>query len=65
MAGARFVKRVGERGVVTLPTEVRDMLDVAEGDIVEFEVLRVIKKARKGKAETPTTDSNSTPGANE
>jgi bifunctional DNA-binding transcriptional regulator/antitoxin component of YhaV-PrlF toxin-antitoxin module len=45
MDGARFVKRVGDRGIVTLPIEIREVLDVAEGDIVEMEILRVIKKA--------------------
>lgn len=58
MVGARFVKRVGERGVVTLPAEVREVLDVDEGDIVEFEVLRVVKKGKKasGTAPTPATE---------
>jgi AbrB family looped-hinge helix DNA binding protein len=41
----RFVKKVNERGVVTLPTEVREALGVEEGDIVEFEVLRIARKA--------------------
>lgn len=40
----RFVKKVNERGVLTLPAEVREALGVDEGDIVEFEVLNVIKK---------------------
>ena len=47
----RFVKKVNERGVVTLPAEVREALGVDEGDIVEFDVLGVVKK--KGQ-ETPT-----------
>lgn len=47
----RFVKKVNERGVVTLPAEVREALGVDEGDIVEFEVLRVVKK--KGQAPNP------------
>ena len=40
----RFVKKVNERGVLTLPNDVREALGVEEGDIVEFEVLRVVKK---------------------
>lgn len=40
----RFVKKVNERGVVTLPAEVREALGVDEGDIVEFDVLGVVKK---------------------
>lgn len=47
----RFVKKVNERGVVTLPAEVREALGVDEGDIVEFDVLGVVKK--KGQ-QTPT-----------
>lgn len=41
----RFVKKVSERGVVTLPTEIREALGVEDGDLVEFEVLRVVRKA--------------------
>jgi AbrB family looped-hinge helix DNA binding protein len=48
----RFVKKVNERGVVTLPTEVREALGVEEGDIVEFEVLGI---ARKASARGPAT----------
>lgn len=46
----RFVKRINDRGVVTLPAEIREALDVEEGDIVEFEVLKVIKR----RAANPT-----------
>lgn len=50
----RFVKRVNERGVVTLPTEVREALGVDEGDIVEFEILGIARKANpQGKAAKP------------
>lgn len=49
----RFVKKVNERGVLTLPAEVREALGVDEGDIVEFEVLNVIKK-KGGNAEPQT-----------
>lgn len=41
----RFLRKVNERGVLTLPSEIREALDVGEGDIVEFEVLRVVKKS--------------------
>lgn len=55
--GARFVKRVGERGTVTLPADVRDILGVKEGDLVEFEILRVVRKdaqAPSGPTAAPT-----------
>lgn len=51
----RFVRKVNDRGVLTLPSEVREALDVDDGDIVEFEVLRIVKKG-KG-ASRPTADA--------
>lgn len=42
----RFVKKVNERGTVTLPAEIREVLGVEDGDIVEFEVLGVARKAK-------------------
>lgn len=48
----RFVKKVNERGVLTLPAEVREALGVDEGDIVEFEVLNVIKTEGSKKNKT-------------
>lgn len=49
----RFVRKVNDRGVLTLPTEIREAMGVEEGDIVEFEVLGVVKKTgRKGTAST-------------
>ena len=52
----RFVKRVNERGVVTLPTEVREALGVDEGDIVEFEILGIARKGTDLKAK-PAKDA--------
>lgn len=40
----RFVKRVNDRGTITLPAEIRSVLDIREGDIVEFEVHRVVRR---------------------
>lgn len=40
----RFVKKVNERGVLTLPNDIREAMGVEEGDIVEFEILGVVKK---------------------
>lgn len=50
----RFVRKVSDRGVLTMPNEVREALDVQEGDIVEFEVLRVVKKAGKSTTIDPS-----------
>jgi AbrB family looped-hinge helix DNA binding protein len=55
----RFVKRVNERGVVTLPTEVREALGVDEGDIVEFEILGIARKAN-APVGTPAKDPKAT-----
>ncbi len=41
----RFVKRINDRGTLTLPVEIRDVLGIEDGDIVELEVLRIVRKA--------------------
>lgn len=56
----RFVKKITDRGVLTLPTEIREALSVEEGDIVEFEVLRVIKKAQPRPAPNSLSFSDKT-----
>lgn len=58
----RFVKKVNERGTVTLPAEIREVLGVEEGDIVEFEVLGVVRRKNAspptpGEASPTRTDS--------
>ncbi|HUR61089.1 MAG TPA: AbrB/MazE/SpoVT family DNA-binding domain-containing protein [Candidatus Thermoplasmatota archaeon] len=60
----RFVKKVNDRGVLTLPTEVREALGVEEGDIVEFEVLGVVKKGtvRAPSTSTPSPKESSAQG---
>lgn len=40
----RFIKKILERGTITIPSDVREALGVEEGDIVEFQVLRVVKR---------------------
>jgi AbrB family looped-hinge helix DNA binding protein len=52
----RFLKRINERGTVTLPAEVREALDIESGDIVEFEVLGVVR--RSGKENVGVTHTN-------
>jgi AbrB family looped-hinge helix DNA binding protein len=41
----RFLRTVHHRGSLTLPSDIRDVLDIKEGDVVEFEVLRIVRKA--------------------
>ena len=57
----RFVRKVNDRGVLTLPSEVREALDVDDGDIVEFELLRIVKKAKPSPA-TPASSNTNLPG---
>lgn len=52
----RFVRKVNDRGVLTLPTEIREALGVEEGDIVEFEVLGVVKKTGRKASRITATD---------
>ncbi len=40
----RFLKRINDRGTVTLPSELREALDIESGDIVEFEILGVVRR---------------------
>lgn len=40
----RFLKRINDRGTVTLPSELREALDIESGDLVEFEVLGVVRR---------------------
>lgn len=54
----RFVRKVNDRGVLTLPTEIREALGVEEGDIVEFEVLGVVKKTGRKAARSPPSPAN-------
>lgn len=63
----RFAKKINERGTVTLPVEVREVLSLEEGDIVEFEVLRIARKANAPSPKTAagnaaTTAETPTPG---
>lgn len=44
----RFLRTIGQKGTLTLPSEIRQVLDVREGDIVEFEVVSVVQR-RDGK----------------
>ncbi|HUR24874.1 MAG TPA: AbrB/MazE/SpoVT family DNA-binding domain-containing protein [Candidatus Thermoplasmatota archaeon] len=43
----RFLRTIGQKGSLTLPSEIRQVLDVQEGDILEFEVVGVVRRAEK------------------
>lgn len=59
----RFVKKVNERGVLTLPSDVREAMGVEDGDIVEFEVLGVVKKRDPTPAAETVPAYNGSPSA--
>lgn len=40
----RFLKKVAGRGNLTLPSDIREALEIDEGDIVEFEVVGIVRK---------------------
>lgn len=40
-----FLKKVLQRGTITIPADVLEAVGVEEGDIVEFEVVRIYRKA--------------------
>lgn len=37
----KIIKKVGDRGQVTIPIEVRELLNIADGDILEFEIIAI------------------------
>ena len=43
----RFLRKVGQRGSLTLPSELREVLSIDEGDLVEFEVIGVVRRSTK------------------
>lgn len=42
----QFVRKVGKRGSLTLPVELREALAIGEGDIVEFRLISVHRDGR-------------------
>jgi AbrB family looped-hinge helix DNA binding protein len=43
--GMRFIKKILERGTITIPSDVREAMGVDEGDIVEFQIVRIVKRS--------------------
>lgn len=52
----RFSKKVAGRGNLTVPTDIRNALDIDDGDIVEFEVVGIVRK-NQAAAQNPALDS--------
>ena len=37
----KIVRKVGDNGQVTIPKEIRDVMDIEDGDIIEFDIVAV------------------------
>lgn len=63
MEALRFIKKIVERGNVTIPSDVREALEIDEGDIVEFEIVSIVKKTPKGtdESQAPATRPEPSP----
>lgn len=58
----RFIKKIVERGNMTIPSDVRAALEIDEDDIVEFEIVTIVKNAEEKRMlrnqDDRPTDSN-------
>lgn len=57
----RFLRTVHMRGTMTLPNDIRAALGISEGDIVEFEVHRVVRKASPSPSSSPSLSPSRSP----
>jgi len=46
----RFVKKISDRGTLTVPRDVREALGIEEGDLVDVQIMRVM-----GRRSNPIT----------
>lgn len=37
----KFVRKLGDKGQITVPKEIRDLMELHDGDIVEFQIVNV------------------------
>jgi bifunctional DNA-binding transcriptional regulator/antitoxin component of YhaV-PrlF toxin-antitoxin module len=54
----RFLRKVGQRGSLTLPSELREVLSIDEGDLVEFEVIGVVRRSADKRTSFPSSSAN-------
>ena len=54
MMGIRIVRKLGPRGTLTIPREAIEVLGLDKHDIVEFDLLRIVKRAN----DLPSIDAN-------
>lgn len=57
----RFLRTVHTRGTMTLPNDIRTALSISDGDIVEFEVHRVVRKSMPLPLPNPFPSESSSP----
>lgn len=43
----RFVRKINERGTITVPREVREVLDLKDGDLVDLQIMRVVGRGKR------------------
>jgi AbrB family looped-hinge helix DNA binding protein len=49
----RFVKKISDRGTLTIPSDVREALDLKDGDLVDVHILGVVARRASGTS-SPT-----------
>ncbi len=59
----RFLKKVAGRGSLTLPSDIREALDIQEGDLVEFSIVGVVRKQQAADAPANRPEANPVGGA--
>ena len=59
----RFIKKILERGTITIPSDVREAVGVEEGDIVEFQIIRIVKRSDENHSDSPAASSAPIPPA--
>jgi AbrB family looped-hinge helix DNA binding protein len=51
VGGMRFVKKISDRGTLTIPSDVREALDLKDGDLVDVHIVGVV--ARRAASSPP------------
>lgn len=57
----RFIKKIAGRGNITLPRDIRDAMAIDEGDIIEFEVVAVVRKDKPAADDRSQSDGTPAP----
>lgn len=51
-----FIRKVYERGKVTIPKELRDLYDVKDGDLVKLRIIKVVQAADRLREQSTSMD---------